>query len=194
VRAPRSNTGVAGVTYDRKNRRFVVRVGRTTRSFKSLAAAAAAAGDLITSFGQGNRDVGPREVITKLGRFEVLLDAEVANWLWSTGKWAVRRRSDRSLEVRRRPVSGGHPDTEFLTAAPYIYGAGPGERVVFINGDRLDLRVANLRLVPVPRKAPAAPKTPNERPRISEERKMLREMGRQMVQRTRRADRKLGGV
>jgi hypothetical protein len=128
------------VTHDEKNRRFVVRVGRITRSFMSLAAATSAARDLIMAFGQGNRDVGPREVITKLGGFEVLLDAEVANWLWSTGKWTVRRRSDRALEIRRQRVSDGQPDAEYLTAPRYIYGAGPGERVVFVNGDQLDLR------------------------------------------------------
>lgn len=190
MRAPRNKTGVAGVTHDEKNRRFVVRVGRITRSFMSLAAATSAAGDLITAFGQGNRDVGPREVITKLGGFEVLLDAEVANWLWSTGKWTVRRRSDRALEIRRQRVSDGHPDAEYLTAPRYIYGAGPGERVVFVNGDQLDLRVANLRLEPVQQKAPAAPKVPKERPKISEEYKLVREIGRQMVLRTRRAARK----
>jgi hypothetical protein len=179
VRAPTNNTGIAGVTYDCQANGYIVRVGKTVRRIKTRAQAAALASDLITELRQMSRTVGPREVVTKLGRFGVLVDVEVAAWLWRTGTWQVRRRTDRTLEVRRSRPGRADPDAHYLTAARYLYGAGPEERVEFINGDQLDLRVANLRLVAAPQKKPPQPKAPKVRPKLSDDYKKLQELTRQ---------------
>jgi len=146
LKKPRSNTGVMGVTRQNDGW-YLVRVGAESKRFKSLRAAANFASKLITERRQREYDDTTGMWTTALGRYQVLVDPEVASWLWRTGNWTVRRRTDGSVEVRRPSVQSDDPDAKYLTPARYIWGAGPGERVEFINGDALDLRVANLRLV-----------------------------------------------
>lgn len=148
IRASRSATGVNGVTWDAVNQRYMVRVNKQVRRFKTLEEAAREASIAQTTLGQFAPVARQGERLLTLGRHRVRLDRGVAEWLPQLGPWRVHRRRTYLLDVRRARRGDDDPDANYLTAAELIAAPGPNERVQFVNGDRLDLRVANLRLVP----------------------------------------------
>jgi hypothetical protein len=148
VLLPRGATGVAGVSWDETAQRYLVRTDGPAQRFRTLAEAKKEASIRLTRAAQRNVEPKDGERALRMGGFSVLVDRGVSSWLAAVGKWGVRRRSDGLLDVRRERISADHPDSSYLTAPDYIVATGPSEKVEFINGNRLDLRVANLRVVP----------------------------------------------
>ncbi len=99
-----------------------------------------------------NPDASPIVVVPLRGKHgdgrSFVLDA--ADWpairdTWA-GLWSLARSGRRFYVVGRYPpASAGTADTAHL--ARWMVGAGPGDTVVFVNGDTLDLRRNNLRLL-----------------------------------------------
>jgi hypothetical protein len=144
VSPPRNTTGYAGVTFDTQNNSYVARCEDGKRRFPHLADAARAASIAITN--RADREAHAGERMLRLGGYDLLLDSAIANWLPALGPWNVRRRPNGLLDLRRARRAADDPDADYTTAQDLIVAPGPDERVEFVNGDRLDLRTANLRL------------------------------------------------
>ncbi|HWA72812.1 MAG TPA: hypothetical protein VG937_10770 [Polyangiaceae bacterium] len=154
VQHPKNASGYRGVTLDRTNNKYLVRADGRTERFASLRDAVAKANYRWTNrrqrIEQGRREPRkwPGEKTTQIGTWSLLTDEHVATWIFEDGPWTVRQRANGTVEVRRVRRAAGDPNSQYTSMGRYLAAAGPRESVEHINGDLLDFRVANLRIVP----------------------------------------------